>query len=62
MVGFLTSTSDLGNAAAFAASAIFRIVTILLPAAIGALIYFFGWRGEEEAEAATPASAPSQAK
>ncbi|HRV93553.1 MAG TPA: lysylphosphatidylglycerol synthase transmembrane domain-containing protein [Anaerolineae bacterium] len=53
MVGFMTSTSDIGSNTAIAAVALFRIVTILFAALLGALVYFVGWRGEEEAAASS---------
>lgn len=48
MVGFLTAMGQLETNATVAAVAIFRIVTIVFPALLGALVYFFWWRGEEE--------------
>ena len=51
MVGFLASTSPIALDAAAAAVAIFRIVAILYSAVIGAIVYFFVWRGEREAAA-----------
>ena len=48
MVGFLTAVSTVDAAAAVAAVAIFRIAAIFIPILIGALVYFFWWRGEEE--------------
>ena len=48
MVGFLTTVAAVDAAAAVAAVAIFRIAAIFIPILIGALVYFFWWRGEEE--------------
>jgi uncharacterized protein (TIRG00374 family) len=48
MVGFLTSTTDVNPNAAVAAVAIFRIAAILIPAAVGAIVYFLFWKGEKE--------------
>lgn len=48
MVGFLRTTSELSTYPAFAAVAIFRIAALLFPALMGALVYFFAWRGEKE--------------
>jgi uncharacterized membrane protein YbhN (UPF0104 family) len=50
MVGFLTSLGQLDTDITVGAVAIFRIVTIVFPAVLGALVYFFFWRGEEEVE------------
>lgn len=49
MVGFLASTSSIDPDTATAAVAIFRVVTVLFQAFLGALVYFLSWRGEEEA-------------
>jgi uncharacterized protein (TIRG00374 family) len=48
MVGFLTATAQINTDVAVAAVAIYRIVTIVFPALLGALVYFLFWRGEEE--------------
>lgn len=48
MVGFLSSLAQLDTDTTVGAVAIFRIVTIVFPAAIGALVYFLFWRGEGE--------------
>lgn len=53
MVGFTTAVSDIGTGSAIAAAAIFRVVTILFSALLGAVIYFVAWQGEEEATAST---------
>ena len=50
MVGFLTSLGQLDTDITVGAVAIFRMVTIVFPAALGAVVYFFFWRGEEEVE------------
>lgn len=50
MVGFLSSLGGLDTNITVGAVAIFRIVTIVIPAVLGALVYFFFWRGEEEVE------------
>lgn len=48
MVGFLTSTTDVNSNAAVAAVALFRIAAVLVPAAVGATVYFLFWKGERE--------------
>ena len=48
MVGFLTGFSELDTGTATAATIIFRIGTAFFRALLGALIYWFGWRGEAE--------------
>jgi len=48
MVGFLVTNTNVAAEEALAASAIFRIVTVFLPALLGSLVYFFLWRGERE--------------
>jgi uncharacterized protein (TIRG00374 family) len=48
MVGFLTSAAQINTDVAVAAVAIFRIVTIVFPILLGALVYFLFWRGEAE--------------
>jgi uncharacterized protein (TIRG00374 family) len=48
MVGFLTTTTALAVGTATAVVAIFRIATIVFGALVGALIYFFWWRGNKE--------------
>ena len=53
MVGFITAVSDIGSGTAIAAVAIFRIVTILFSALVGAVVYFTAWRGNEEATASS---------
>lgn len=50
MVGFLTATAQLNTEATATAVAIFRIVFIVVPVAIGAFVYFFFWKGEDEVE------------
>lgn len=52
MVGFLTQTSDLNTDTAVAAVAVFRVVTIVIPALVGAIVYYTMWHGEEEKEGA----------
>ncbi len=53
MVGFLTSTSELETGTAAAVVAIFRIAVVVIPAIIGALVYFFGWQGKTEVAPST---------
>lgn len=53
MVGFLTNTAQLNTNTTVAAVAIFRIVTIVVPAVLGAIIYYFFWKGEEEVDGRT---------
>lgn len=55
MVGFLVSTAQINTNTATAAVAIFRVVTVLFQALLGALVYFFFWDGREEVEEAPPA-------
>jgi uncharacterized protein (TIRG00374 family) len=50
MVGFLTATAQINTDVAVAAVTIYRIVTIVFPALLGALVYFLFWRGEEEGQ------------
>lgn len=50
MVGFLTSTTQVNSNTTVAAVALFRIAAILVPAAVGAVVYFLVWRGEEEVD------------
>jgi uncharacterized protein (TIRG00374 family) len=50
MVGFLVSVSDISGGTAAAAVAIFRIGTIVFEVLVGAIVYFFVWRGEKEAD------------
>ncbi len=48
MVGFLTAIAGLETNLTVAAVAIFRIVTIVVPIVIGAIVYFLSWRGNAE--------------
>ena len=48
MVGFLSSSAGIDPDTALAAAAIFRIATVFFQALLGALVYFFAWRGENE--------------
>jgi uncharacterized protein (TIRG00374 family) len=48
MVGFLASSSGIDPDIGLAATAIFRIGTVFFQALLGALVYFFAWRGEDE--------------
>jgi len=48
MVGFLSSSAGIDPDTALAAAAIFRISTAFFQAFLGALVYFFAWRGEKE--------------
>jgi uncharacterized protein (TIRG00374 family) len=48
MVGFLASSAGVDPDTGLAAAAIFRLATVFFQALLGALVYFFAWRGEEE--------------
>ena len=48
MVGFLSSSAGVDPDTGLAATAIFRIGTVFFQALLGALVYFFAWRGEKE--------------
>jgi uncharacterized protein (TIRG00374 family) len=48
MVGFLSSSTGVDPDTGLAATAIFRIATVFFQALLGALVYFFAWRGEKE--------------
>lgn len=48
MVGLLVSTTELGVNAATAIVVIYRIATLFFQAVVGALVYFFVWRGNRE--------------
>jgi uncharacterized protein (TIRG00374 family) len=48
MVGFLSSSAGVDADTGLAATAIFRIATVFFQALLGALVYFFAWRGENE--------------
>lgn len=48
MVGFLSSSAGVDADTGLAATAIFRIATVFFQALLGALVYFFAWRGEKE--------------
>jgi uncharacterized protein (TIRG00374 family) len=48
MVGFLSSSAGIDPDTALAAAAIFRLATAFFQALLGALVYFFAWRGEAE--------------
>ena len=48
MVGFLSSSEGVDPDTGLAATAIFRIATVFFQALLGALVYFFAWRGENE--------------
>jgi uncharacterized protein (TIRG00374 family) len=48
MVGFLASSAGVDPDTGLAATAIFRIATVFFQALLGALVYFFAWRGEGE--------------
>jgi uncharacterized protein (TIRG00374 family) len=52
MVGFLSSSAGIEPDTALAAAGIFRIATAFFQAFLGALVYFFAWRGEREKSAA----------
>ena len=53
MVGSLASAAEV-DVDMVAAVAIFRIATVLFESLLGTLVYFFGWRGEQEAVSSTP--------
>jgi uncharacterized protein (TIRG00374 family) len=57
MVGFLTSAAAINTDTTVAAVAIFRIVTIVMPALVGAVVYYFFWKGEDEIDGGSPHSA-----
>jgi uncharacterized protein (TIRG00374 family) len=48
IAGFLSSTAGVDPDLGVAAAAIFRIATVFFQALLGALMYFFWWRGEGE--------------
>ncbi|HET9590611.1 MAG TPA: lysylphosphatidylglycerol synthase transmembrane domain-containing protein [Anaerolineales bacterium] len=48
MVGFLSTSAGIDPDTGLAATAIFRIATVFFQALLGALVYFFAWRGEDE--------------
>ena len=48
MVGFLASSNGLDVETVTAAAVIFRLGTVFFQAVLGALIYFYFWRGEKE--------------
>lgn len=48
MVGFISSTAGTDINTTAAAVAIFRVVTVVYEALLGALVYFFAWQGEKE--------------
>lgn len=48
MVGFLSSSAGVDPDTGLAAAAIFRIGTVFFQALLGALVYFFAWKGENE--------------
>lgn len=48
MVGFLSSSAGVDPDTGLAAAAIFRIATVFFQALLGALVYFFAWRGDKE--------------
>jgi uncharacterized protein (TIRG00374 family) len=56
MVGYLAATTHAPPETIAAAVAIFRIVTILFQALVGALVYFFAWRGEKEIDLSSSSS------
>lgn len=53
MVSFLTATAQLNTSSTVAAVAIFRIFSIVVPAVLGAFVYFFFWKGEDEKQQKT---------
>ena len=48
MVGFLSSSAAVDPDTGLAATAVFRIATVFFQALLGALVYFFAWKGEKE--------------
>ncbi|MCB0110942.1 MAG: flippase-like domain-containing protein [Caldilineaceae bacterium] len=56
MVGVLVSVAALSTHAATAIVIIFRIATIFFQAMLGAVVYFFLWRGQKENVQVEPAS------
>jgi uncharacterized protein (TIRG00374 family) len=59
MVSFLTTLGGLDTNTTVAAVAVFRIVTIVFPALLGTLVYFFWWRGKEELDNTDSQETPS---
>lgn len=59
MVGVLVSVAALSTNTATAVVIIFRIATILFQALLGALVYFFFWRGSEESKQGNAQSSPA---
>ena len=55
MVGFLSTSAGVDPDTGLAATAIFRIATVFFQALLGALVYFFAWRGEKEKRQKTKA-------
>jgi uncharacterized protein (TIRG00374 family) len=60
MVGFLASSFQLDPDTTTAAVSIFRIATIVYEALLGAVVYFFAWRGEDEVSAVNEEEVPTQ--
>lgn len=48
IVGFLSTSAQIDPETSLAAAAIFRVSTVLFQALLGAIIYFFFWKGEGE--------------
>jgi len=49
MVGMLVAGSTINESVAFVGVALFRVASVLYQALLGALVFFFAWRGEREA-------------
>ena len=61
MVGVLATAGQVDADTGAAAAAIFRAATVLFHALLGALVYFFAWKGEHEGKAAPGTSGPAAA-
>lgn len=48
MIGILNAAPNVSREQAAAAVVVFRLGTVFLTAIVGALIYYFGWEGDEE--------------
>lgn len=54
MVTFLTGTAGTNTDTTVAAVVIFRLAVVVLPALLGAIVYYLLWNGEEEAGGRSP--------
>jgi uncharacterized membrane protein YbhN (UPF0104 family) len=48
MIGILNAAPNVSREQAAAAVVVFRLGTVFLTAIVGALMYYFGWDGDEE--------------